>query len=59
MSDTPIYTQLVIERASHDPEGRELAFAILRRKQAQLQARTEQQHRRRMTLAQWFGWVRP
>lgn len=56
MSDTPIYTQLLIERSSADPEGRELAFAILRRKQAALQAETQPA---RMTLAMWFGWVKP
>lgn len=56
MSDTPIYTQLVIEQASADPEARELAFAILRRKQARLQAESRPP---RMTLAQWFGWVKP
>lgn len=50
-TDTPIYHQLFLEYATNDVEGRELADAILRRKQAQLHARPVPV---RLTLSGWF-----
>lgn len=63
-SETPIYTQLVIERASADPEARELADAILRRKQAQIRAhqiraiQIRTQQARRTPVQAFTEWLR-